>query len=91
MMNLDLDITSDTSIPLLAGALGVAVWLALPFAPEWRWLLDRDDSPWCPTMRLFRQPAPGDWTGVVQTTCEELRQRVQFQMCNKSGGNGCPI
>jgi hypothetical protein len=66
MMNLDLVITSDTSIPHLAGALGVPIWLALPFAPDWRWLLDRGDSPWYPTMRLFRQKSPGDWTAVFE-------------------------
>jgi tetratricopeptide (TPR) repeat protein len=64
MMNLDLVITSDTSIPHLAGALGVPVWLALPFVPNWRWLLNRADSPWYPTMRLFRQKQAGDWRGV---------------------------
>jgi tetratricopeptide (TPR) repeat protein len=76
MMNLDLVITSDTSIPHLAGALGVPVWLALPFAPEWRWLLDRDDSPWYPTMRLFRQATPGDWSSVVQAMSQALRHRL---------------
>ena len=75
MMNLDLVITSDTSIPHLAGALGVPVWLALPFASEWRWLLDRTDSPWYPTMRLFRQTAPGDWSGVVEAMGVALRER----------------
>ena len=55
MMNLDLVITSDTAVPHLAGALGVPVWVALPFVPDWRWLLEREDSPWYPTMRLFRQ------------------------------------
>ena len=55
MMNLDLVITSDTSVAHLAGALGVPVWVVLPFVPDWRWLLDRSDSPWYPTMRLFRQ------------------------------------
>jgi tetratricopeptide (TPR) repeat protein len=64
MMNLDLVITSDTSIAHLAGALGVKVWVPLPFVPDWRWLLDRSDSPWYPTMRLFRQKSPGDWAGV---------------------------
>jgi len=64
MMNLDLVITSDTSIPHLAGALGVPVWLALPFIPDWRWLLDRPASPWYPTMRLFRQKSPGDWASA---------------------------
>jgi ADP-heptose:LPS heptosyltransferase len=64
MANLDLVITSDTSIPHLAGALGVPVWLALPFTSEWRWLLNRSDSPWYPSMRLFRQKSVGDWTAV---------------------------
>ena len=64
MMNLDLVITSDTAVPHLAGALGIPVWTALPFLPDWRWLLDRSDSPWYPTMRLFRQPQSGDWNSV---------------------------
>ncbi len=65
MMSLDLIITSDTAIPHLAGALGRPVWVMLPYAPDWRWQLGRDDSPWYPSMRLFRQPAPGDWDAVV--------------------------
>jgi tetratricopeptide (TPR) repeat protein len=66
MMSLDLVITSDTAIAHLAGALGVPVWLALSFAADWRWLLDRGDNPWYPTMRLFRQKRPGDWTGPFE-------------------------
>ena len=62
---LDLVITVDTSIAHLAGALGKPVWILLPFVPDWRWLLDRDDSPWYPTVRLFRQSARGDWTDVI--------------------------
>ena len=61
---MDLVITVDTSIAHLAGAMGKPVWILLPFAPDWRWLLDRDDSPWYPTMRLFRQQSHGDWDGV---------------------------
>jgi tetratricopeptide (TPR) repeat protein len=77
IMNLDLVITSDTSIPHLAGALGVPVWLALPFVPDWRWLLDRSDSPWYPTMRLFRQKTRGDWAGVFREIDEALRERLK--------------
>jgi tetratricopeptide (TPR) repeat protein len=72
MMNLDLVISSDTSIPHLAGALGVPVWLALPCVPNWRWLKDREDSPWYPTMRLFRQQSAGDWDGVFATIRTQL-------------------
>jgi len=60
----DLVITSDTAVAHLAGALGVTTWVALKHVPDWRWLLDRDDSPWYPTMRLFRQQSHGDWDGV---------------------------
>jgi len=76
MKCLDLVITSDTAVAHLAGALGVPVWLALTFAPEWRWLLDREDSPWYPSMRLFRQTRRGDWEGVFRRMAGELRQRV---------------
>jgi tetratricopeptide (TPR) repeat protein len=64
MQSLDLVITSDTAIPHLAGALGRPVWMALAKTPDWRWLLDRPDCPWYPTMRLFRQGTRGDWPGV---------------------------
>ncbi|MDP6175717.1 MAG: hypothetical protein QGF09_16260, partial [Rhodospirillales bacterium] len=65
MGNLDLVITSDTAIPHLAGALGRPVWLLLPHTPDWRWGLEGTLCPWYPTMRLIRQPAPGDWRGAV--------------------------
>ena len=58
----------------LAGALGVPVWLVLPDVPEWRWMMDRNDSPWYPTMRLFRQPGPGDWKSVFQQVADEMRK-----------------
>lgn len=70
--NLDLVITSDTAIAHLAGALGKPVWVALAHVPDWRWLLARADSPWYPTMRLFRQSRPGDWKGVFERFGQEL-------------------
>ena len=66
MMKCDLVITSDTAVAHLAGALGQRTWVALKKVPEWRWLLDRHDSPWYPTMSLYRQSKPGDWTGVFK-------------------------
>lgn len=66
MKCLDLVITIDTSIAHLAGALGVPVWVILPYFADWRWMLNRTDSPWYPTMRLFRQPKPGDWESVIK-------------------------
>lgn len=74
--NLDLVITADTMVPHLAGAMGKEVWLLLPYAADWRWLLDREDTPWYSTMRLFRQPAPGDWVTPVSRVIEALRQRM---------------
>jgi len=76
MRNLDLVIAADTSIVHLAGALGFPVWVALPFDSDWRWLLNRDDSPWYPTMRLFRQTRPGDWCDVFKRIADELRARL---------------
>ena len=73
MEHLDLVVTSDTSIAHLAGALGRPTWVALKYVPEWRWLLDREDSPWYPTMRLFRQTADGDWQSVFAKMEQELR------------------
>jgi tetratricopeptide (TPR) repeat protein len=70
---LDLVISVDTSIAHLAGALARPVWILLPFAPDWRWQLGREDSPWYPTARLFRQPRSGDWSSVVARVAAELR------------------
>ncbi|MGA7936907.1 MAG: tetratricopeptide repeat protein [Kovacikia sp.] len=78
---LDLVISVDTAVAHLAGALGKPVWLLLPSTPDWRWLLDREDSPWYPTMRLFRQSSFGDWVGVM----ERVRQALQTK---EEGGGG---
>lgn len=75
---LDLVIGVDTAVVHLAGALGVPVWVLSRFSGCWRWLLDRDDSPWYPTLRLFRQQRPGDWAPVVARVREELLRRVRL-------------
>ena len=72
LVNLDLVIAVDTAVIHLGGALARPVWTLLHFVPDWRWMLDREDSPWYPTMRLFRQPAPGDWPAVLHRVAEEL-------------------
>ncbi len=72
LKNLDLVVTPDLSVAHLAGGLGVRVWAALPFVAEWRWMADRDDSPWYPTMRLFRQTRPDDWDGVFRRITEAI-------------------
>jgi tetratricopeptide (TPR) repeat protein len=73
IMALDLVISVDTSVAHLAGALGKPVWLLLPLAPDWRWLVDRDDSPWYPTARLFRQSVRGEWSDVIDQVEGALR------------------
>lgn len=72
MKNLDLILTVDTSIAHLAGALGIPVWVMLPYSPDYRWTLQGSTTPWYPTMRLFRQPTPGDWASVVQEVTKAL-------------------
>lgn len=75
MKNLDLVVSSDTAAVHLAGALDVPVWVALQLAPDWRWLTRRDDSPWYPGARLFRQTAFGDWSGVFRAMARELQDK----------------
>jgi tetratricopeptide (TPR) repeat protein len=81
LSELDLLITADTSIAHIAGAIGTATWILLPYTPDWRWLLDRDDSPWYPTVRLFRQSERRDWGSVMSRVRTSLQE--QFA-CAKS-------
>jgi len=75
--NLDLIVTCDTALAHLAGALGVPVWIALPLIPDWRWLLERDDSPWYPSARLFRQTHLDDWSDVFARIVEALATKAK--------------
>ncbi|HEY6255966.1 MAG TPA: tetratricopeptide repeat protein [Xanthobacteraceae bacterium] len=79
----DLVISVDTSVAHLAGAIGRRTWILLPFSPDWRWMLERTDSPWYPTARLYRQPALGDWDGVVAGLRAGLKRLLD-------GGPGAP-
>jgi Tfp pilus assembly protein PilF len=76
LVNLDLVVTIDTAAAHLAGALGVDVWTLLHFSPDWRWLLDRADSPWYPTMRLFRQSRFGDWGELFERVAALVKSRI---------------
>jgi ADP-heptose:LPS heptosyltransferase len=72
MAHLDLVISVDTSVAHLAAALGRPTWVLLPFAPDWRWMLERHDSPWYPTMKLFRQQRRGEWLPVLHQVRDAL-------------------
>jgi hypothetical protein len=74
MRRLDLIISCDSAPAHLAGAVGVPVWVALAYVADWRWLVDRDDTPWYPNMRLFRQTRPGEWPDVFQRISARLAQ-----------------
>lgn len=76
MLNLDLVITVDTSVAHLAGGLGKEVWMLSRFDGCWRWLMEGDKSPWYPTMTIFRQEKPGDWSGVINRVIVALRERT---------------
>jgi ADP-heptose:LPS heptosyltransferase len=79
MQHLDLVISSDTAVAHLAGALGRPVWVLLARNSDWRWLIDRPDSPWYPTMRLFRQWTLGDWVPVFEHVVASLRELQAFR------------
>jgi tetratricopeptide (TPR) repeat protein len=83
---LDLVIAPDTAIVHLAGALARPVWTMLPFVPDWRWLLGRSDSPWYPTLRLFRQPTAGDWESVVRAVASALEENVSTKAAAGESG-----
>ena len=76
IQQLDLIVSADTAVAHLAGALGKPVWILIPFVPDWRWQRDREDSPWYPTARLFRQTRPGDWAEVVGRIAAALPQAL---------------
>jgi hypothetical protein len=72
LTHMDLLISVDTMAAHLGGALGIPVWLLLPFEADWRWMLEREDTPWYPSLRLFRQQKQGDWTSVIGSLRNEL-------------------
>jgi cytochrome P450 len=82
---LDLVITVDTAVAHVAGALGKPVWILSRFDACWRWLTERDDSPWYPSARLWRQPEPGDWSGVVAKVAAALRDLVRLAPAGHHG------
>ncbi len=79
IQNLDLIVSVDTAVAHLAGALGKPVWILLPFSPDWRWLLDREDTPWYPTMRLYRQPVFNDWASVIEAVAARLNKKISSE------------
>jgi ADP-heptose:LPS heptosyltransferase len=86
MANLDLVISVDTAVAHLAGAMGRPAWLLLKFAPDWRWLLAREDSPWYPTMQLFRQRKPADWYPVIDAVAAALPRFAAGRGAERASG-----
>ena len=87
MMNCDLIITSDTAVAHLAGALGCQTWVALKHIPDWRWMLNRSDSPWYPTMTLYRQKISGDWASVFGIINRDLNILLDQRRINETFGS----
>ena len=84
MMNLDLVVTIDTAVAHVAGAIGVPVWVATPFASDWRWRRDREDTHWYPTMRLFRQRDRNDWDAVFAELALSLAALVRSAAASRA-------
>jgi hypothetical protein len=89
MRSLDLVISTDTMTAHLAGALGIPVWTLLPWHCDWRWMYERDDTPWYPTMRLFRQRRPGDWSDVVSSVIAALAAARPALRARDTRSTGC--
>jgi hypothetical protein len=87
---LDVVVSVDTAAAHLAGALARPVWVMLPFSPDWRWMLEREDSPWYPTARLFRAPRRGAWDDVVTRVAQALRERAASEASNLAGAGSAP-
>jgi Flp pilus assembly protein TadD len=87
IQSLDLVICVDSAVAHLAGALGVPAWVALPYSADWRWLTDRDDNPWYPTMRLFRQKTWGDWDEVFERIAGQLESELAREESRECGGS----
>jgi hypothetical protein len=90
MLHMDLIITPDAMPAHLAGTLGRPTWVMLRHDADWRWMRSREDTPWYPTMRLFRQPSPGDWGGVVQALARELSLLRASSGCSRSALSTSP-